>query len=213
MGNQVKRLAALLVFAAMGTFAGTIAACVVLTFAPVCGYDCENRSFAIWLLITAACFTGFMVFGYLFTRGARLTFRGVSLAAVFLTTTVLFGATCFYVVDLRRHYADAEAARPVSANFEFMLMSIATRDVQSYTKAENGAVKPLAVISQWERCALDGAWCDTKPRQAHLLCKAGVVYVNEADWSAFTLIPKENLRGSIPMKSMNLCAADNISDN
>jgi hypothetical protein len=185
----------------------------VLTFAPVCGYDCENRSFAIWLLITAACFTGFMVFGYLFTRGARLTFRGVSLAAVFLTTTVLFGATCFYVVDLRRHYADAEAARPVSANFEFMLMSIATRDVQSYTKAENGAVKPLAVISQWERCALDGAWCDTKPRQAHLLCKAGVVYVNEADWSAFTLIPKENLRGSIPMKSMNLCAADNISDN
>jgi hypothetical protein len=209
----VKRLAALLVFAAMGTFAGTIAACVVLTFAPVCGYDCENRSFAIWLLITAACFTGFMVFGYLFTRGARLTFRGVSLAAVFLTTTVLFGATCFYVVDLRRHYADAEAARPVSANFEFMLMSIATRDVQSYTKAENGAVKPLAVISQWERCALDGAWCDTKPRQAHLLCKAGVVYVNEADWSAFTLIPKENLRGSIPMKSMNLCAADNISDN
>jgi hypothetical protein len=209
----VKRLAALLVFAAMGTFAGTIAACVVLTFAPVCGYDCENRSFAIWLLITAACFTGFMVFGYLFTRGARLTFRGVSLAAVFLTTTVLFGATCFYVVDLRRHYADAEAARPVSANFEFMLMSIATRDVQSYTKAENGAVKPLAVISQWERCALDGAWCDTKPRQAHLLCKAGVVYVNEADWSAFTLIPKENLRGSIPMKSMNLCVADNISDN
>lgn len=209
----MKRLAALLVFAAMGTFAGTIAACVVLTFAPVCGYDCENRSFAIWLLITAACFTGFMVFGYLFTRGARLTFRGVSLAAVFLTTTVLFGATCFYVVDLRRHYADAEAARPVSANFEFMLMSIATRDVQSYTKAENGAVKPLAVISQWERCALDGAWCDTKPRQAHLLCKAGVVYVNEADWSAFTLIPKENLRGSIPMKSMNLCAADNISDN
>jgi hypothetical protein len=209
----VKRLAALLVFAAMGTFAGTIAACVVLTFAPVCGYDCENRSFAIWLLITAACFTGFMVFGYLFTRGARLTFRRVSLVAVFLTTTVLFGATCFYVVDLRRHYADAEAARPVSANFEFMLMSIATRDVQSYTKAENGAVKPLAVISQWERCALDGAWCDTKPRQAHLLCKAGVVYVNEADWSAFTLIPKENLRGSIPMKSMNLCAADNISDN
>lgn len=209
----MKRLAALLVFAAMGTFAGTIAACVVLTFAPVCGYDCENRSFAIWLLITAACFTGFMVFGYLFTRGARLTFRGVSLAAVFLTTTVLFGATCFYVVDLRRHYADAEAARPVSANFEFMLMSIATRDVQSYTTAENGAVKPLAVISQWERCALDGAWCDTKPRQAHLLCKAGVVYVNEADWSAFTLIPKENLRGSIPMKSMNLCAADNISDN
>jgi hypothetical protein len=200
----VKRLAALLVFAAMGTFAGTIAACVVLTFAPVCGYDCENRSFAIWLLITAACFTGFMVFGYLFTRGARLTFRGVSLAAVFLTTTVLFGATCFYVVDLRRHYADAEAARPVSANFEFMLMS---------TKVENGAVKPLAVIPQWERCALDGAWCDTKPRQAHLLCKAGVVYVNEADWSAFTLIPKENLRGSIPMKSMNLCAADNISDN
>jgi hypothetical protein len=209
----VKRLVALLVFAVTGTFAGTIAGCMMLTFAPVFGYDCENRSFGIWFLITVTCFMGFMVFGYLFTRGARLTSRRVSLVAVFLTTTVLFGATCFYVVDLHRHYADAEAARPVSANFDFMRMSIATRDVQSYTKAENGAVKPLAVIPQWERCALDGAWCDTKPRQAHLLCKAGVVYVNEADWSAFTLIPKENLRGSMPMKSMNLCDPDNIPDN
>ncbi|MFL9867852.1 hypothetical protein PQR67_27065 [Paraburkholderia fungorum] len=135
------------------------------------------------------------------------------MVAVLSTVTVLFGATCFYVVNLHRHYADAEAARPVSANFDFMRMSIATRDVQSYTKVDKGAVKPLVVIPQWERCALDGAWCDTKPRQAHLLCKAGVVYVNEADWSAFALIPKEDLRGSMPMKSMNLCAPGNILDN
>jgi hypothetical protein len=89
----VKRLVALLVFAVTGTFAGTIAGCMMLTFAPVCGYDCENRSFGIWFLITVTCFMGFMVFGYLFTRGARLTSRRVSLVAVFLTTTVLFGAT------------------------------------------------------------------------------------------------------------------------
>ncbi len=92
-------------------------------------------------------------------------------------------------------------------------MAIAKRDVQSYTEAKNGKVKPLAVIPQWERCAIDGAWCDTQPKQAHMLCKANVVYVNEADWSAFALIPEENLHGAIPMKSMNLCAPGNIPDN
>lgn len=43
-------------------------------------------------------------------------------------------------------------------------------------------------------------------------CKTGDVYVNEKDWPAFSLIPNENLPGAVPMKSMNLCAADNVPE-
>ncbi len=43
-------------------------------------------------------------------------------------------------------------------------------------------------------------------------CKGDVVYVNEPDWKAFFLIPKENLPGAIAMRSMNLCAPDNVPD-
>jgi hypothetical protein len=48
--------------------------------------------------------------------------------------------------------------------------------------------------------------CDQQPRQAQLLCKSGVVYVNERGWPAFTLITAENLRDAIPLESMALCA-------
>jgi hypothetical protein len=43
-------------------------------------------------------------------------------------------------------------------------------------------------------------------------CKEGIVYVNEQDWRAFSLIPQENLPGAVAMTSMNLCAPGNVPD-
>ncbi|WP_434715580.1 hypothetical protein [Paraburkholderia sp. A3RO-2L] len=115
--------------------------------------------------------------------------------------------------ELHAHYQHAQAARPVVANFDFMYMAIATRDVQTYTKAEGSAAKPTRIVPQWERCVIDGPPCNGHPKQAHVLCKSGVVYVNEPDWKAFSLIPRENLPGAIAMRSMNLCAPGNFPDN
>ncbi len=91
-------------------------------------------------------------------------------------------------------------------------MAIATRDVQTYTKAEDGDIKPATIIPQWQRCAIDGAWCGKNPRQVHMLCKTGVVYVNEADWKAFSLIPRESLNVAPTMKSMDLCGPNNKAE-
>jgi hypothetical protein len=208
----VKRLAALVFFAVVGMGAGLIAARIALAFTPVCGYECDIRSFGMWIAITGGCLIGFPLLGQAFTHGLRLTRRRVAGFSVFLVASVLFGATCFYVVDLRTRYAEAEAARPVRSALDFMYMTITKREVQAYTKAAAGTAKPLTVIPQWQRCALDGAWCDANPKQAHMRCKTGEVYVNEADWSALALIPKENIPGAVPMKSTNLCAPGNIPD-
>jgi hypothetical protein len=43
-------------------------------------------------------------------------------------------------------------------------------------------------------------------------CKGGVVYVDEPDWKAFSPIERENLPGAAALKSMNLCAADNLPE-
>lgn len=203
LSNKMKRPAALVTFAVIGAVTGTTAACIVLALAPVCGYDCENHATGVWFFITSACLIGFPLLGHVFTRGTRLTLKRGSIVAAGLVTAVLLGAGCFYVLDLHRHYVDAEADRSVRADFDFMYMSITTRDVQTYTKAENGLTKPLTVIPQWQRCAIDGAWCDANPKQVHMRCKTGVVYVNAADWSAFSLVPRENIPGAVPMKSMN----------
>lgn len=212
LSATMKRLAALVFFAALGTGAGLIAARIALAFKPVCGYECDIRSFGIWFAITGGCLIGFPVLGQAFTRGLRLTPGRIAGLSIFLVTSVLFGVACFYVVDLRTRYADAEVARPVWSDFDFMYMTITKRDVQAYTKAAGGIATPLTVIPQWQRCALDGAWCDTNPKKAHMRCKSGEVYVNEADWSALALIPTENIRGAVPMKSTNLCAPGNIPD-
>jgi hypothetical protein len=208
----MKRLAAIVAFAIVGIVTARIAAEIVLGFAPVCGYECDNRSIATLCLITAGCLIAFPALGQMFTRGARLTLQRCSIVTAVLIEIVLLAAGCFYVFELHRHYADAEAARPVEADFDYMFMTIATRDVQTYTDAANGPVKRAAVVRQWQRCALDGAWCDKNPTQAHMHCKTGEVYVSEDDWHAFTLIPGENVYGAVPLRSMDLCAAGNHPD-
>lgn len=208
----MKRVAAILAFAIFGVATAWIAAEVVSAFFPVCGYECDDRSIALFLLITVGCLIGFPALGQAFTGGDQLTLRRWSIVTAVLMAAVLLAAGCFYVSALHKHYVEAKAARPVEADLDYMFMTIATRDVQTYTDADKGHAKRAAVVRQWERCALDGAWCDKTPRQAHMRCKTGEVYISEEDWQAFALIPRENAYGAVALKSMNLCAPGNHPD-
>ena len=208
----MKRLAALALFGLSGSATGIVVARILTAFIPRCGYDCESDSFGIAFLSVIGCTLAFLLLGYTFTRGARLTPSRSCTVSATLAVVAILAAGGRYVVELQGRYREAEAARPVVADFDFMYMAIAMRDVQTYTMAEGGAAKHAMVIPQWERCVIDGAWCDKQPRQAHMRCKGGVVYVDEPDWKAFSLIRRENLPGAIAMKSMNLCAPDNIPE-
>lgn len=210
----MKRLPALALFVIAGCVTAIAVARIVGAFDhnPGCGLDCPSPDLAAALLSGFVTVLAFPIIGYIFTRGDRLTARRALVVLVALVTAAILAATCRYVLELHTRYLEAEAARPICPDPDFMYMAIATRDVQTYTKSENGNFKPATVIPQWERCAIDGAWCDKQPRQAHMLCKKGVVYVNEADWEAFSLIPEENLKFAPAMKSMNLCAPSNIAE-
>ena len=100
------------------------------------------------------------------------------------------------------HYLKNKA--DVSTDFNFMYMSILTKNgVVAYSK-DNKFGETLN-LKQWERCAIDGAFCESGEKKAHMKCKSGEVYVKEQDWDKFKLIPEENLSGVEPIKSMNLC--------
>ncbi|WP_233872425.1 hypothetical protein [Paraburkholderia adhaesiva] len=210
----MKRLAALALFVIAGCVTAIAVVRIVGAFVhnPGCGLDCASPDLSAALLSGFVTVLAFPIIGYIFTRRERLTARRALVVLVALVVAAILAATCRYVFELHSQYIEAEAARPVQPDFDFMYMAIATRDVQTYTNAENGVLKPQSVVPQWQRCVIDGASCDKQPRQAHMFCKSGVVYVNEPDWKAFSLIPKENLKDSIPMKSMNLCAPGNIPD-
>ncbi|WP_446903420.1 hypothetical protein [Burkholderia sp. YIM B11467] len=208
----MNRAVSLLALAFAGTASGYAATKLILAFAPVCGYDCENRSAGIFIMVVGTCLLSFVLIGHLATRRAQVTVKRLSLTALFLSATALLAGSGYYIAELHRHYREADAARPVQANFDFMYMAITTREVPTYSKASRGSVAISGAIPRWQRCAIDGAWCDTRPRQAHMRCKTGEVYVDEADWPAFSLIPEENIRGAVPMKSMKLCAPGNIPD-
>jgi hypothetical protein len=208
----VKRLAALAGFLVVG-FATAIAVVQIVgafDHNPGCGLDCASLDSSFALLSGFVTVLLFPIAGYILTRGDRLTARRTLVILAALVTTAVLAASCRYVFELHSRYVEAEAASSIKPNLDFMYMAIATRDVQTYTKSENGHFKPASIVPQWQRCAIDAAWCDKKPRQAHMLCKTGVVYVNEADWNAFSLIPQERLDVAPAMKSMNLCAANNI---
>lgn len=208
----MRQCLALFLLTASGLMSGYTASLLILAFNPACGYDCESRAIGIFFLVAVGCALGFPLIGYFLMRGHwGNTGRVIAISGALAFLTLALAGGC-YVAQLWSREADAQAARPVRANFDFMYMAIATRDVQGLTRPAHDQVKPTVVIPQWERCAIDGAWCDTPRRQAHMLCKGGEVYVDEKDWPAFALIPKENLTGAVPLKSMRLCAAGNAPD-
>jgi hypothetical protein len=210
----VKKLAVPTLFTVAGCLTAIAVVRILLAFDsnPGCGLDCPSPDLSTALLAGFAIALTFPIFGFMFTRGEHTGVRRAIVALAALIVSALLAAGVRYVIELHSRYRDAEAARPVVADFDFMYMAIATRDVQTYTKAEGGTMKPASVIPQWQRCVIDGASCDKQPRQAHMRCKSGVVYVNEPDWRGFSLIPQENLPRAVAMKSMNLCAADNIPE-
>ena len=205
----MRSLASLVLFVLAGITTSIVVAMIVGAFAPPCGLDCESRDASYAINSAFGTVLAFPVLGYLLTCRKTPSTRRILVVLAVLIGSAILAATCRYVVELHARYIEAEAARPVVPDFDFMYMAITTRDVQTYTKAEGGVTKPVSVVPQWQRCVIDGAWCDKEPRQAHMLCKGGVVYVNEADWRAFSLIPQENLYGAVAMRSMNLCAPDN----
>lgn len=212
LSDKVERLAALILFVLAGIATGIGVTLIVGAFStnPGCGLDCATPDATAALLSGLGTVLAFPILGYLFTRGARLRTRRTFAVLATLIVAAIIAAGGRYLVELHAHYQEAEAARPVTPDVDFMYMAIATRDIQTYTKAEDGASKPASVVPQWQRCVIAGARCDKKPRQARMLCKGGVVYIDEADWKDFSLIPRENLEGAVAMKSMDLCAPGNV---
>lgn len=209
----MKRVIALMGFALAG-FVTAVAVVRIMTafdHNPGCGLDCASPDLEAALLAGLATVVAFPIFGCSLTRRENLTKRRMAAALAILVTAATLAATCHYVFKLHKRYVEAEAARPVQPDLDFMYMVIATRDVQTYTELKNGQPQSAGMISQWQRCAIGGASCEKQPRQAHMLCKNGEVFINEPDWKYFSLIPKENVFGAIPLKSMKLCAPDNQS--
>jgi hypothetical protein len=210
----VKKFVVFVLFTVVGCMTAIAVSSLLLAFDrnPGCGLDCPTPGLTAALSWGAAIALIFPIAGFVCARLASSEPRRIVVVLAVLVGSSLLGASARYVFELRDHYREAEAARPVVADFDFMYMAIATRDVQAYTKPKEGTAKPVSVIPQWQRCVIGGAWCDGHPKQAHMRCKGGVVYVNESDWRAFSLIPQENLPGAIAMKSMNLCAPDNVPE-
>jgi hypothetical protein len=123
-----------------------------------------------------------------------------------VSALMLLPACAYYVYSLHAEYRRLEALAPVRVTTDFHHMAIATREVQA--GLIEGQASPVAVIPRWERCLIGVVRCDARPKQAEMICKAGAVRVNEADWAAFALIPEENAMGVSPLKSMRLCASE-----
>lgn len=147
----MKRLEALAVFTVTGCMTAIAVVRILLAFDdnPGCGLDCPSPGLSVALLAGFAIALIFPIFGFIFTRGEHTGVRRASVILVGLIATALLAAGVRYTIELRGRYRDAEAAKPVVADFDFMYMAIAKRDVQTYTKAEGGAVKPANVIPQW----------------------------------------------------------------
>lgn len=118
-----------------------------------------------------------------------------------LILVVLLACAGGYAVRLRAENHALLTRLPVQAEVDFSAMVIVTRPV---APATSGAPR----IKAWERCALGAARCLQRPRSVEARCQAGVVEINEADWSALQRIPAEDLAGvehPSSYQSMKLC--------
>lgn len=189
---------------AIGAAVGIVASMLFTAFIPVCGEDCSSAALAYWLLSTVGAIAVFGSVSVILSRRAVPSIRRSIWLFTILSALFIAPAAGHYVYTLHSKYLRLAAIAPVQPDTEFLHMAIATRNVHGVTGVDYGLIKPLREISQWERCLVGTARCEN-PKQAQMRCKGGVVYVNENDWPAFSLIQQENLPGAIPLDSMRLC--------
>lgn len=205
-GMSVKRAVLLCAAAAIGLAVGLGTALLLSAFFPVCGEDCSNRTLTTFSWAMGGAALSFVLPSVLLSRRTWPTPAQVVRAWAALGVLFLLPSGAYYVHGLHAEYRRLEALVPVRPMTDFFHMAIATRAVQGFTDAQQGALTPMGTAHPWERCLIGSARCEASPRQVEMFCKAGVMNVNETDWPAFTLIPEENASGVPPLKSMQLCS-------
>jgi hypothetical protein len=189
----------------VGSATGAITGLLFTAFIPNCGEDCSNEIVGTFVI---CCFIGlatFSIFSIYLTKRSTPSIRLFARACAIISALFLIPAATFYIYKLHSEYIKFKSIAPVQPTTDFFHMAIAIRTIQGFTDASSGHARPFLKISQWERCLIGSVHCETSPRQAEILCNAGVMYVNEADWPDFKLIPQENSPGVAPLKSMQLC--------
>lgn len=194
-----------LLAAVLGIAVGVAASLLFTAFIPLCGDPCGAEGLMTLLLCTAGAVAVFVGAAVFLLRRRSASPRLFVATGAAISVLMLAPAAAYYVYALHGEYRRLEAAAPVRVTTDFFHMAIATRAVTAFSDASGQSVKPVIEIPQWQRCLIGVERCETQPRQVEMLCKTGVVNVNEADWPAFSLIPQENAAGISPLKSMRLC--------
>lgn len=202
----MRRSLFVLLAAVLGIAIGVTTSLLLTAFSPVCGEDCSNDRLANLLVCTLGGLVAFVGVALFFSRRSPVSPKLGFIVCVALSALFLTPASAHYVYTLHAEYRRLEAIAPVQPSADFFHMAIATRVIQGFTDASAKPVKPVGKIPQWQRCLIGAQRCETSPRQIEVLCKVGVVNVNEVDWPAFALVPQENVSGVAPLSSMRLCA-------
>lgn len=201
----MKRALFVIAMSGFGSVIGWMTSLLLTAFIPACGDVCSRERIENLVL----CFVGgigiLAIYSFFLSRRSIPSIKQSLLGCLVIGALILVPAFAHYVHELRTEYCMLRAIAPVQPTTDFFHMTISTRVVQGFTDASYGPAKPLTIISPWERCLIGSIRCGSSPRQVEMLCKAGVVHVNEADWPAFSLIPSENAHGVAPLKSMHLC--------
>lgn len=201
----MKRIGYLFLAAILGAIVGLLSAMLLTAFIPACGEDCVSQALATLMYCVAGGMALFVGTAAVSARRAIPPARQGVIGGLVLAVLCLLPSLGYYVLTLQSECRTAKAAAPVAPDADFPHMAIATRPVQSWSDARRGPVRPGEMIGQWEKCLIGTARCDASPRQAEMRCHAGIVYVDESNWPAFSLIPKEDAPGISPLKSMRLC--------
>ncbi len=201
----MKRALFALIMSVAGVVIGVITAVLLTAFIPNCGEDCLNERVGAFVICIFSGIMIFSIFSIYSTKHSIPSIKELVYACAIMSALFLVPAVTYYIYKLHSEYIIFKALAPVQPTTDFFHMAIATSKVQAFTDARNGRAKPSVIVAQWERCLIGSTHCETSPRQVEILCKAGVVFVNEADWPSFALIPQENSPGIEPLKSMQLC--------
>jgi len=201
---MMKRALFILLASTIGAAIGIVAAILLTTFIPNCGEDCSSDVLVTGALCIFGALGVFCATSLYITRHVIPSPRQSILQFSMLSALFLVPAIGHYVYTLHTEYLRLVAIAPPHPTTDFYHMAITTRKVQGVTNAAYEPIKPVRTIPQWERCLIGTVRCEP-PRQVEMLCKTGVIHINEREWPIFALIPEENSPGVPPLESMRLC--------
>jgi len=123
----VKKVACIVMLAAVSLCVGWLASMAILAFEPQCGYDCETAQVGAFVLIEIICLSLFLSIGYIAFRRSKPTVGRLLIVSCVTSLVVLVPAWTSYCWRIHARYHQLKTEQSPKPSVDLVVQTSPSR--------------------------------------------------------------------------------------